>query len=332
MNPLDYFIEQHKKQQDLVKLAFGGNVALLKLAEIQYNQRNNNKLFDIFDSQKRINMIISDSWSKSFQNESFKSIEMALKPLKNIAFTETINKQLEMFNSSQILFKSSLELITKSYNEKIFKGFNPLLPAFSEITKSFLKNVDITEDEVQELEIINTITDRINEVSENFIESEDNSIAAYFSQVNVSLLSLHQEINTLKPKKSEKWIDIILKLMSFIGFIALFYNPQNEKNDKLILETNKKVNNIDKRLSNIEEIVSQNTDNTLSIKNYKCLIVSDIFLKPDKNSKKIGQIKKGQKLKILEVRRKYCCIAILPKNNQDAIVGYMLINNTNFND
>ncbi|MDV3627808.1 hypothetical protein CMU78_05905 [Elizabethkingia anophelis] len=327
MNPFEHLIEQSIKQQDLIRLAFGGNATILKLAEIQYNHRHNNKLLDIFDSQKRINLIINDSLSKTFQSESYKSIERALMPFKGIAnITENLDKQLEIFNSSQILFKSSVELLTKSQNERLFKGFNPILPAISEITKSFLKDVEIIDDnEIDELEIINTVTGRINIVSENFIESGDNDITTYLSQVNASLLSLHQEIDNLKPKKREKWLNIIVNLMAFIGFIALFYNPLNEKNEKLILETNKKVNNI-------EEIVGQNANNILSTRNYKCLKLSDVFLKPDKNSKKIAQIKKGQKLKILEVRRKYCCIAILAENNHDAIVGYMLINNTNFND
>ncbi|MDR2229977.1 MAG: hypothetical protein LBE39_10970 [Flavobacteriaceae bacterium] len=326
MNPFEHFIEQSIKQQDLIRLAFGGNATILKLAEIQYNHRHNNKLLDIFDSQKRINLIINDSLSKTFQSESYKSIERALMPFKGIAnITESLDKQLEIFNSSQILFKSSVELLTKSQNERLFKGFNPILPAISEITKSFLKDVEIIDDnEIDELEIINTVTGRINIVSENFIESGDNDIATYLSQVNASLLSLHQEIDNLKPKKREKWLNIIVNLMAFIGFIALFYNPLNEKNEKLILETNKKVNNI-------EEIVTQNANNILSTRNYKCLKLSDVFLKPDKNSKKIAQIKKGQKLKILEVRRKYCCIAILPENNQDAIIGYIEISNTTYN-
>ncbi|MCT4119345.1 hypothetical protein [Elizabethkingia anophelis] len=326
MNPFEHFIEQSIKQQDLIRLAFGGNATILKLAEIQYNHRHNNKLLDIFDSQKRINLIINDSLSKTFQSESYKSIERALMPFKGIAnITESLDKQLEIFNSSQILFKSSVELLTKSQNERLFKGFNPILPAISEITKLFLKDVEIIDDnEIDELEIINTVTGRINIVSENFIESGDNDIATYLSQVNASLLSLHQEIDNLKPKKREKWLNIIVNLMAFIGFIALFYNPLNEKNEKLILETNKKVNNI-------EEIVTQNANNILSTRNYKCLKLSDVFLKPDKNSKKIAQIKKGQKLKILEVRRKYCCIAILPENNQDAIIGYIEISNTTYN-
>ena len=333
-NPLDFFYQENKKRNQLMELAFGGNSAILKLAESQYNIQNKLNALDIFDPQKRINMIINDSFSKNFQNESYKSIERALMPFKSIAnITENINKQLETFNSSQILLKSSLELLTKSQNEKLFKGFNPLLPAISEITKSFLKDIEITDDdEVEELEIVNIVTDRLNVISENFIESGDNNIDTYFSQVNVSLLSLHQEIKTLKPKKSEKWIDIILKLMAFIGFIALFYNPLNEKNEKLTLETNKKVKNIDKRFANIEKLVGENANNLLTMSNYKCIRLSDVFLKPDKNSKKIGKINKGQILRIIEVRRKYCCIAILPKNNQDAIVGYMLINNTNFND
>lgn len=335
MNSFEYLTEQHKKQQDLIKLAFGGNTALLKLAEIQYKQRNDDNFLDIFDSQKRINLIINDSWSKSFQNETFNSIKSILSPLKNIAFTEVINKQLEAFNSSQFLFKSSLELMTKNYNENLFKGFNPILPAISEITKSFLKNVNITEDdEVEELEIVNIVTDRINGISESYIESgnDDANIHTYFLQINDSLLNLQQEIITLKPTKKDKWLIFIRDIIAIIGLISTFYNPSNIKTEKLIVETNKKVNNIDKRLTNIEEVINKNADNILFTNNYKCIKLSDVFLKPDKRSKKIGQIKKGQKIKILEVRRKYCCIAVLPKNNQGAIVGYILINNTNFND
>ena len=146
------------------------------------------------------------------------------------------------------------------------------------------------------------------------------------------ILNLKEEVNTtLKPKKREKWLSIIRDIISFIGFIAIFYNPLNEKNENLILETNQEVNHIDKRLLNVEDILQQNTGTINLTNNYKCLKLSEVFIKPDKNSKKIGQIKKGQKIKILEVRRKYCCIAILPENNQDAIVGYILINNTNFN-
>ncbi len=336
-NPLDLFYQESKKRNQLMELAFGGNSSILKLAESQYNIQNKLNALDIFDPQKRINMIINDSFSKNFQNESYKSIERALMPFKSIAnITENINKQLETFNSSQILLKSSLELLTKSQNEKLFKGFNPLLPAISEITKSFLKNAEINNNnDFEELEIINTVTDRINEVSENFIEREDTTIdiQTYLVEINDALLGLHQEFTILKPTKKDKWLIYIRDIITLISFFSLFYNPLNTKNDKLILETPKKVNDIDKRLVNIEKIVGKNTDNILlSTSNYKCIKHSDVFLKPDKNSKKIGKINKGQILRIIEVRRKYCCIAILPKNNQDAIVGYMLINNTNFND
>ncbi len=330
INTLEFLAKENEKRKQLMELAFGSNSALLKFAESQYNVKNKFGTLDILDHQKKINMIINDSWSKSFQNESYKSIERSLMSLKNITgITENINRQVEVFSRSQFILKSNIELLTKSYNAKLFKGFNPILPAISEITKSFLKNVEVTDDnDVEELEIITTVTNRMNVVSENFIEKGDNNIRAYLLQINDSLSSLQQEVNALKPTKKDKWLNIIINFMTVIGFIALFYNPLNEKNEKLISETNKKVNNIDKRL----EALSQNADNIISTNNYRCLRLSDVFLKPDKNSKRIGQIKKGQKIKILEVRKKYCCIAILPENNQDAIVGYMLINNTNFND
>ena len=336
MSHLELFIEQTKKQQDIVKLAFGNSTALLRLAEIQWNNQNKFNMLDIFDPQKRLSMIINENWSKNFQSESYKSIESALMPLRNISnITDSLNKQLETFNSSQVFFKSSIELLTKSYNEKLFKGFNSFIPAISEITKSFLGNIKITDDNVvEELEIINTVTNRINEVSENFIEDSDNAgdIQKYLLQVNDALINLQNEVISLQPKNGAKWLNTIVNFISIIGFIALFYNPLNEKNDKLLIETNKKVNEIDKKLANVKEQVFQNAEDILSKNSYKCLRPTKVFLKPDKNSKKIGQIKQGQRLKIIEVRRKYCCIAILPKNNQDGIVGYILINDTNFNN
>ena len=217
-NPLDFFYQENKKRNQLMELAFGGNSAILKLAESQYNIQNKINTLDVFDHQKRINMIINNTWSKGFQNESYKSIERALMPLRNITnITESIDKQLEIFNSSQLFFRNSIEILTKGYNDKLFKGFNPLLPAISEITKSFLKNAEINNNnDFEELEIINTVTDRINEVSENFIEREDTTIdiQTYLVKINDALLGLHQEFTILKPTKKDKWLIYIRDIIT----------------------------------------------------------------------------------------------------------------------
>jgi hypothetical protein len=39
-NPLDFFYQENKKRNQLMELAFGGNSAILKLAESQYNIQN----------------------------------------------------------------------------------------------------------------------------------------------------------------------------------------------------------------------------------------------------------------------------------------------------
>jgi len=335
-NALDLFLKRNNETQKMMNLAFAGNSTMQKFAEMQSNWKEKFNIMDIFDSRKRIDLIINNDWSKSFQNDSLKNIETALYPLKHIhRITENINKQTDAFAFSQFLFKGNIELLTKSYNEKLFKSFNPILPAFTQFTKSFLQDInekDIDEnEEIEELEIVTSVANSINSVSELYFENEVIDYQIYFSQINQTLIDLQNSVSELKPNKTEKWFTYINAVMGLISFLSIFYNPLNAGNEKLVIETNNVVKEILKNQNINEDRQTKSSSNLLILGDFHCTVSSNLFLKPNKNSKIISVIKQGQKIKILEVRRKYCCIAILPESNHPAIMGYMEINNTDYN-
>ena len=72
-NALDLFLKRNNETQKMMNLAFAGNSTMQKFAEMQSNWKEKFNIMDIFDSRKRIDLIINNDWSKSFQNDSLKN-------------------------------------------------------------------------------------------------------------------------------------------------------------------------------------------------------------------------------------------------------------------
>lgn len=337
MTPLELYIKQSSEREKMLSIALGSGSIYSQLTEQWTYKTKNYDLSHIFSSQKHINEIMNSEWTNKFKNNTFQSIETALNPLKNFKhLTDNINEQTRAFSASQILFSSSLELLTKNYNLKNLHSFNPILPAFSQLSKALLKNISekhIEEDEeLEELKIVNIVTENINSVTTDFLETKNQNIQEYLLLVIDKLNFLENTISSLQVSKVEKWKQFIRDVITMIAFISIFYNPANFEKDRLVNDTNLKTNSLQTQLNRFEKVITKNNLALISKKQYKCIKESNLYLKPDKSSKKIAIIKKGQKFTVIEVRRKYCCIAILPSENTTAVIGYININSTDLKD
>ncbi len=240
------------------------------------------------------------------------------------AFTELIAKNSKIteqfngyFKSQSILNSSVLNLVDKM-NFPLSTHIQSIQSAFQKTSSFFISDI-IDSEEWDDLGIVEDINSSLHSITEEYVDSDITSFQ--LEKIKTEIIDeLHSKISILEmslSKTSSKRVsEFVLTLMTIIGFYFACISHNNPAITKKELE---------EELQNFKEEFTSSID--IQIQNYfkERIALTNVNLRISnkKNSKKIGLIKEGQNVLVIEILHKWLLIQYFDIETGEPKTGYV---------
>ena len=331
MNNLNDIIKAIQKQnetmQNISKLSSFNSLAesVAKMNQVNLH------LGGITDTARSISrqMKIYNSFSNDFASVLNNQLAMFNQPalfgfsssLAQIAKqNQLVSERLAGFATSWIGVSNNLAEMAKIIDQSHLRQFNTLSVALQGLSNDYLKKIASAK-AWDEFEIAEEVNETISSIAEETIISTTQVTKEDLENFRTSIVN---ELSALFDKsKTERARQFILELIAVISFILTLYGTYHDSkeisNSEVIIETKREIEKLRTELSSQIATELNKLNKTRIARVNVCLRNVD-----KKNSKKIGQVKKGQIVTVIEIRHKYLLISYIDKDTKEPISGFVI--------
>lgn len=267
-----------------------------------------NRLTDIGEAAKRNSL----AYTVALTGISDRLIEITK---QNQALSEKIAKS---FNS-QIALSNKLVDFASHLKTPEFKNYNVLNVAVAGFSNNYL-NTLIKNKDWDNFDDFNELTEKFESITDDYITEEEEVTIDYLDSYKESIIL---EFSTIYEKsKSDKIKQFIVELITLISFLLTFYSikVQNEEisNREVVKITTEEIDRFKKEISSeIKKEFEQLSKMRIAR--------TDVVLRYSnkKNSKRLGVVKKGQDVFVLEIQHKWLLISYIDNQTKEPKSGYV---------
>ena len=231
-----------------------------------------------------------------------------------------LSNKLASIATSQLAVTSNLTQIAMSVHQSHLNRFNTLNVAMQGISSGFLKEI-VNARTWEDFDVAEEANEAIANISEETLKQISVITQKELEEFRTSVFN--ELTNLLSKSKTEKARQFLIDLMTIIGFLLTLYSVQQVNNDK----TNKDVIIETKReFEKISNEFYRNISDSLEKLNKTRIAKTNVNLRysTNKNSGKIGLVKKGQVVTVIEIRHKFLLISYLDFETGEPKSGFVM--------
>ena len=232
----------------------------------------------------------------------------------NSIINKSVAQSLNSIIINQNAISNNFNQIGNIFKDSHLNKFRGIDLALKGLTNSYIKDFS-NNNQWNEIEIIEEANENIAKLSGNFKE-EYLELDTYIEKLREVLISDLTEL--LSKSKSDKVRSFLIELITLIGFLLTVYIMNGKNSEDVIIETNIELEKIREELTN-----------TINIKFdqfYKQRIsTTDVNLRYSTNNKSkiLGIVNRGQKITVIEIRKKWLLISFIDKITEEPKSGYV---------
>ncbi len=231
-----------------------------------------------------------------------------------------VSDKIANLATSQLAVTGSLAQIAQTIQQSHLNKFNTLNVALQGISSDFLKETAISKT-WEDFGIAEEANETISNIAEETLSQTTIITQDDLEEFRTSILN--ELTNLLSKSNSERARNFIIELITVIGFILTFYSVHQQRADKsnseVIIETKKELEKLNSEFSQKISFELQKLTKTRIAK-------TNVNLKfaAKKNSGKIGLVKKGQIVTVIEIRHKYLLISYIDFETGEPKSGFVV--------
>lgn len=302
----------HKINEDFLKIkGYFENTNLIGISKLskdvaqQFNRLNYAK--PIFNESPY--SLAFSTLNSTFEKSSyFNKLNSSLSDI--FRYNQVLSNQIANIAKSQYVITSNFDSIAKSIDSNHLNKFNSVNIALTNLSNSFLRN-SILHGQWNDINIINETNEGILDATNELANSNDQISKKDLLTLKKSIVE--ELIPHLTKSKSEKVSQYIRDLISIISLLLTIYSLSNSNQ----INYNEIFGELKKEI--LEEIYIKN-----SIFHQQRRATTNVNLRYSNNikSKKIGLIKKGQNINVIEIKKKWLLISYIDYETGEPKSGY----------
>ncbi|QKX05358.1 SH3 domain-containing protein [Aquimarina sp. TRL1] len=231
-----------------------------------------------------------------------------------------VSDKLAGLVTSQLTVTGNLGQIAQTIQQSHLNKFNTLSVALQGVSNSFLKEVAIAKT-WEDFDIVEEANETISNIAEETLNQTTTITQSDLEEFRTSILN--KLTNLLSKSNSERARNFIIELITVIGFVLTLYTLHQQKTDKsnsqIIIETKKELEKLSSDFSQKISIELQKMTKTRVAKTNV-----NLRFAAKKNSRKIGLVKKGQIVTVIETRHKYLLISYIDFETEEPKSGFVV--------
>ncbi|OEY71729.1 SH3 domain-containing protein [Salegentibacter salarius] len=306
-----------EKQNSIISSGLAGIQGIEKIAETISKQ---------IGQYDRLNSSLNQTIESAFKNPEFISRLNSWGNLNrelSIQFSnEEVLKSITRFtfNSQRII--NDFDKITKSLNFDGFGQINTVNVAISGLSKTLIKDI-AREDSWSDLDYVNSANEELLDISEPDLIASPQEILDYRDK----LLSHLQEL--ILKAKSPKVVEFLWKFMNLASFVLSAYSAfvpkPNHTTLQIQIQNPQNVQVMESKFENFKLEIEKKLDEKLANLDKQRIAKTNVNLRfsSKKNSKKLGLVKKGQIINVVEIRHKWLLIMYIDVETGEPKSGFV---------
>jgi hypothetical protein len=231
-----------------------------------------------------------------------------------------VSDKIANLATSQLAVTGSLTQIAQTIQQSHLNKFNTLNVALQGISSDFLKETAISKT-WEDFGIAEEANETISNIAEETLSQTTIITQDDLEEFRTSILN--ELTNLLSKSNSERARNFIIELITVIGFILTFYSVHQQRADKsnseVIIETKKELEKLNSEFSQKISFELQKLTKTRVAKTNV-----NLRFAAKKNSGKIGLVKKGQIVTVIEIRHKYLLISYIDFETGEPKSGFVV--------
>ncbi len=328
-------LDMMQKQDKLTKGVLGGLSASTLDFAAKINSANNinglatiNQIANSYRQSSLTDAIIKGS--QGFNNPYLNKLSSFDKIANSVAIKGLSSSLLEIANRNQSLsekllkgFNAQIALSNKlvdfasKINTPAFQNYNALNVAIAGFSNNYLNTI-IKQRDWDNLEDFSDVSERIETITDEYASSTTVTVE-YLEAYKESIIT---ELSSVFEKsKSEKIRQFIIELLTLVSFILAFYSAKVQHDD---LSNREVVEYTKKEIDSFKKEISLEIKKEFERLNKTRIARTDVILRNSdkKNSKRLGVVKKGQEVFVLEIRHKWILISYIDDKTKEPKSGY----------